>query len=246
MSGPTPNFGFVKPTVGASNNTWGGTTNTNWDIVDSKATTTAAVNTLLAGYLPLSGGGTVSGTVAADTFTVSGGMSLYNGGGNQLIDHGGNSVDAFTSASALRQWTCAGAVVMNIQSNGVFTISGGTAYKPGGGSWTTYSDARIKDVVAAYGTAVAEVRQLQPVIYRYRGNDTEPGNPEARDTTTQFYGLVAQEAEAAMPELVTKHDGWVDGEPVDDLRHLDTTALLFALVNCVRELDDRLRAFEER
>ena len=47
-----------------------------------------------------------------------------------------------------------------------------------------------------------------------------------------------------MPEMVTLGSGFVDGSAVDDLRSLDTGPLLFALVNAVRELAERVAAME--
>jgi hypothetical protein len=47
-----------------------------------------------------------------------------------------------------------------------------------------------------------------------------------------------------MPEMVDKTAGYIDGVPVDDIRNLDTTALIFALVNSVKTLAARVAALE--
>ena len=60
----------------------------------------------------------------------------------------------------------------------------------------------------------------------------------------EFIGLVAQEVEGTMPELVTQREGYIDGEKVNDIRQLDTTALIFALVNAVKELKARIEILE--
>jgi hypothetical protein len=67
---------------------------------------------------------------------------------------------------------------------------------------------------------------------------------QAAAAGTIFAGLVAQEAEQAMPELVKSAPGFIDGELVQDLRSLDTGPLIMALVNAVRELRDRLATVE--
>ena len=155
-------------------------------------------------------------------------------------------------------------LILNASNRSYWEIDGkfvhlGAAYKPGGGSWIDSSDARIKNVVGDYQLGLDEVRQLRPVIYTYKGNDT-PEDPEADKATvppfkgsphnaaaqagTEFVGLIAQEAETALPGMVTKKAGWIDGLEVDDLRDLDTTELIFALVNAVKQLAARLETLE--
>jgi hypothetical protein len=61
----------------------------------------------------------------------------------------------------------------------------------------------------------------------------------------EFVGLVAQEAEVAMPELVESVTGWIDDKQVDDYRMFDPNALTYALINAVKELStevDSLKA----
>ena len=154
-----------------------------------------------------------------------------------------------------------------------FTITAGSPDKPGGGPWTAISDARIKSVVGDYTSGLDAVNALHPVRYMYKGNDTEspPGNqnfgilPTNENKTSQppvpypnsfhyglaveqkeFIGLIAQDAEVPMPEMVTRKSGYVDGVQVDDLRVLDTGPLIFALVNAVKELAARVEQLEAR
>lgn len=134
----------------------------------------------------------------------------------------------------------------------------GQGYKPGGGAWGDSSDARIKTVSGDYGHGLAEILQLQPVIYRFKGNDSReqpsgntvpyPNSPhfQAAKDNRRFVGLVAQDLEITMPEMVTRVAGHIDGKAVADLRNLDSTPLIFALVNAVKELAGRLSALETR
>jgi hypothetical protein len=131
-----------------------------------------------------------------------------------------------------------------------FQLYGANAYKVGGGTWAASSDERIKTVVADYKHGLDEVLKLAPKIYTYKGNDT-PGPPKSdkepvpyRNSThynaatdeTKFIGLIAQEAEQSMPEMISRREGYIDGEKVTDLRDLDATPLIFALVNAVKKL----------
>jgi hypothetical protein len=139
-----------------------------------------------------------------------------------------------------------------------FVTSGG-AFKPGGGVWSDSSDARIKTVLGNYENGLDAILQLQPVRFTFKGNDTPPdAPPETRKAAPygnsphynqaagakEFIGLIAQDAEVPMPEMVAKRTAMIDGQPVSDMRDLDMTPLLFALVNAVKALSARLEALE--
>lgn len=143
-------------------------------------------------------------------------------------------------------------------------------YKPGGGPWGASSDARIKNVEGDYTRGLNEIAELRPVHYTYKGNDTTTApdfaahdqGDEARDREaltapypnsphydaavkgTKFAGLIAQEVEAIFPEMIKSRSGHIDGQPVTDLRDLDTGPLIFALVNAVKELAARIETLE--
>jgi len=151
-------------------------------------------------------------------------------------------------------------------------IANTQGYKPGGGSWADSSDARIKNELGEYTRGLAEIVGLRPVYYTYKGNDT-PAEPahlktgeEEKDainaalpltvpypnsahklvaeSATKYAGLIAQEVEAIFPEMVTRRSAYIDGQPVDDMRELDTTPLIFALVNAVKELKAEVDALK--
>lgn len=114
-------------------------------------------------------------------------------------------------------------------------LNSSVAYKYGGGSWWALSDARVKIDEGAYTTGLEAIRQINPKRYRYRDGAT----PYAA-TDKQFIGLIAQEAEGPMPEMVSLVTSIIDGKEVDDFRALDAGPLLFALVNAVKELDRQI------
>lgn len=60
----------------------------------------------------------------------------------------------------------------------------------------------------------------------------------------EFVGLIAQDVEDYLPELVIKRKGYIDGKLVDDFRDLDVSPLVYALVNAVKELSTRVKALE--
>jgi len=132
-------------------------------------------------------------------------------------------------------WSC------DINRNGTFgrdLVIGNQAFKPGGGPWTDVSDARIKERVRDYTGGLDAICALRPVSFHYL--------PETgRDIEREHIGLIAQEAEAAMPETVTQAARAVGDLRFDDMRELDTGPVVFALINAVKELaatNDELRA----
>jgi hypothetical protein len=201
---------------------------------------------------------TVGGEIYA-TGAITGGIISPHGAG-LYSETGGGFVTGFFSDDSGGQYTRfvgpTSIVATITHPAGSLTIPG-SAYKPGGGAWLDSSDARIKRVGTPYATGLATIERIDPVNYTYLGNDTmsapEPGRSvpykdsnhyNAAVSHQQFIGLVAQQVEAVMPELVTLTSGYIDGKKVEDLRTLDPTPLLYALVNAVKELSSRVVALE--
>jgi hypothetical protein len=153
----------------------------------------------------------------------------------------------FSTAGPISIAVSAGAASLCFGDASAFTVPN-SAWKPGGGVWADSSDVRIKNVIGGYFTGLDAVCALRPVRYTFKNNwhrgDDMPSPHGGVDSTQEFIGLVAQEAEIPMPELVSMTSAVIDGVPVDDLRTLDMTALSLALVNAVKELDGRLRTLE--
>lgn len=146
------------------------------------------------------------------------------------------------------------------------------AYKAGGGVWADHCDARIKTVLGGYDRGLNEIKQLRPVYFTFKGNDTDSPPSSTSDANlepaveeevltapypnsahygaavkgTQYVTVIAQEAEVPLPEMVTKSSGYIDGVKVDDLRELDTTPLIYALINAVKELAAKVETLEGR
>jgi hypothetical protein len=103
----------------------------------------------------------------------------------------------------------------------------GTADKPGGGSWSTYSDARLKDVGTNFTPGLVALAKIQPVCYHYKMDNALklPSQPE-------YIGVVAQQLQRAVPDAVqTNSAGYltVNNDPV-----------LWTTVNAVKELNQKL------
>ena len=114
---------------------------------------------------------------------------------------------------------------------GLYIANGGAA-KPGGGSFTATSDARVKNVVGIYARGLQEVTQLNPVRFVYNGRGETP--MDGKECT----GLIAQEARQIIPEIVSSRLGKLneDDENQVEILMVDPSDLVFALVNACKEL----------
>jgi hypothetical protein len=130
----------------------------------------------------------------------------------------------------------------NVTMSGDFTIGGANATKASGTTWANPSDARIKQDVQDYRTGLDDVVKLRPVSFKYR---PATNYPEELLNTRQV-GFIAQEVEDIMSDMVTSAPGQVGDIKLDDLRTLDTNNLIFALVNAVRELTERVKQLEAK
>jgi hypothetical protein len=68
----------------------------------------------------------------------------------------------------------------------------------------------------------------------------------AATSKEEFIGLIAQDAQGPMPELVKTNVGFIDGTAVDDLLTIDSGPLVYALVNAVKQLAAKVEALEAR
>ncbi len=120
-----------------------------------------------------------------------------------------------------------GSEVFGVQRNGNLTITG-QAYKPGGGSWASSSDLRLKHLDGAYERGLSDILRLRTVRFHYRD-----GNTRNLPTETSEIGFVAQEVRAVMPECVTEgEDGYLDFN-----MHPVNVALVNAVQQLAREKD---------
>jgi len=143
-----------------------------------------------------------------------------------------------TSASNLASFTASASNWGSGNAYGMY-ISNGLAAKPSGGVWTTASDSRVKTVGDNYTTGLSDLIQLEPKYYKYNGK--ADGAP---DDGVNYVGLIAQEAEAVIPSLVSQGKSEIDGVEVDDFRMMDTSELQYTIINAIKEMNDRLVALE--
>jgi hypothetical protein len=105
-----------------------------------------------------------------------------------------------------------------------FTLSvTGTAGKTGGGSWSVFSDRRLKDLHGSYDKGLSEILALQPVVFNYKAD-----NPLDLPSDVEEIGLVAQEVREIFPEAVTvNQNGYLD---------FNMHSINVAFINAIKEL----------
>jgi hypothetical protein len=129
----------------------------------------------------------------------------------------------------------------NINMYGGALVANMPCYKPGGGVWLDSSDIRLKKDVEDYTTSLDAILKLRPVRFEFNGlAGTITGN--------KHIGLIANEVQDVMPEMVSSWKRKLNPEDAEDtdVLTLDTTALTFALINAVKELAAKVTALENR
>ena len=226
------------------------------------ATLHAATKGYVDGKLALTGGTitgnlNVTGTIAATNNIVSQATAptypnvtckspgVYNAGMYLNTDAAYLSIGSFNDVNVqVANW------LLCFYSGGspFFQCVIGNAYKSGGGPWGDLSDSRIKTVTGDYKLGLNEILNLNPIRFKFKGNDSFGKLMESshKDTRTEYVGFVAQDLQKVMPETVTKMSGYIDDKPVDDLLSVDLTSLPLALVNAIKELHARVVMLETK
>jgi hypothetical protein len=105
----------------------------------------------------------------------------------------------------------------------------GTAGKPGGGSWSNPSDARLKDVGRPFTRGLDDLDKIEPRHYHY-SEDNALELPRDR----KYVGLIAQDVRAAIPEAIEPNDtGYL---------HVNNDPILWTMLNGIKELNRKQEA----
>src|SRR5215831_3930991 len=95
-------------------------------------------------------------------------------------------------------------------------------------SLTQTSDERTKGNIAAYAPGVSIIGQLMPKTFTYNSDTASP--------QVMHLGFMAQDVQPVLPEAVSGS--------LDTMLGLDTTPVIAALVNAVKQLISRIQALE--
>ncbi|HXQ70102.1 MAG TPA: tail fiber domain-containing protein, partial [Pyrinomonadaceae bacterium] len=156
-------------------------------------------------------------------------------GGGAFGQSAATSVSFNTAATTT---TDIGTERMRILSNGrvgigtatpdqLFSVNG-DASKVGGGSWQSFSDARLKNISGPFKSGLNAVMRLQPLRYEYK-----PNNPVGITPNGEHIGLAAQNVQQVIPEAVTANaQGYlmVNNDPI-----------IWTMLNAIKEQQQEIQ-----
>ena len=149
------------------------------------------------------------------TNTGGGAVASFGGNGDFQIDSNGAAGGRFI----VQQGGNVG--VGTAAPDNKLTVNG-TADKPGGGSWGTFSDERLKTIRGRFTLGLHALMQLQPIRYRYT-----PDNALGIHDDGEHVGFGAQAVAQLIPEAVTQDEqGYllVNNDPI-----------LWTMLNAIKE-----------
>ena len=109
----------------------------------------------------------------------------------------------------------------------------GKPYKPGGGSWFTPSDERLKNITNEFNDGLSIINEIKPLRYEYKDDENKE----------EHIGIIAQELERVAPYAVTKLKS--DEYKLDDMRVVNESNMIYILINSVKELSEKVNELED-
>jgi hypothetical protein len=146
-----------------------------------------------------------------------------------------------TSSGHIYAWVTGGLILGSSPNDSMagtatLTIAGSAAKSSGGTTWAIYSDARVKDDIKDYTKGLSEVVALQPKSFVFNGkNNTVAGEKSV--------GLIAQDVQPIFPDSISV----LDLDPLDDIPDpmlFNYNEINFALINAIKELNERIERLE--
>lgn len=109
----------------------------------------------------------------------------------------------------------------------------GSAAKPGGGSWSTYSDKRLKKNIKGFKYGLDVLSKVRPVTYHYNGK-------LEMDSKVEHVGVIAQELQKVAPFMVEEVATETDGKKSGTYLSVDPSAFDYILINSVQEQQEMI------
>ena len=132
-------------------------------------------------------------------------------------------------------------VNMTLDTSGNLSISGSTATKASGTTWSNPSDQRLKDNIRDYEKGLVELMQVRVREWEYNGKG---GTTEG----LKGLGVVADEIETILPNTVETYEAKLEesDEEVTTIKKFDATEITWLLVNAVKELSAQNKELTQR
>lgn len=162
-------------------------------------------------------------------YNVGSSSNYYNNVYTNVLAIGSNSLANANSPNAGSGigFYLNGAYKAYFTESGFLQITGNTAYKSAGSSWTNPSDLRLKQNIEDFNNGLETLINIQPRKFEYKNN---PGNKSV--------GIIAQEILNIYPDCINVGS--------DGYYQYDSNDLLYILINSVKELKTKNDLLEQR
>lgn len=169
-------------------------------------------------------------------------VRVYSNAGTLNLQHGAGDATVLRNkqGSAVATVNATGQMGLGTTPTHQLHLSTDDAAKLATATWATTSDERLKDVLRPYGDGLDLLMVLEPIWYRYNGLGG------IRKDNREYVGLLAQAVQEVAPYMVTSRRGRLrDGEEETDILELNTSPLIFALMNAVKTLASQVTALTQ-
>jgi adhesin HecA-like repeat protein len=119
---------------------------------------------------------------------------------------------------------------MSLDNSGGLILTGSTAQKATGTTWSNPSDQRIKDNIRNYNKGVFELMQVRVCEWEYNGKG---GTVQG----TKGLGVIADEIMGVLPDTVSTYDAKLNtnDEETTAIKKFDATEITWLLVKAIQE-----------
>jgi hypothetical protein len=100
------------------------------------------------------------------------------------------------------------------------------AVKPGGGSWSSPSDRRLKKDISDFTDGLNVLSKIKPVSFRYNGTAGLPNDGK------KYIGIIAQDMQEVAPYTI---ETFLDNETNTEYLNYNANAVTYILINAVKE-----------
>ena len=156
-------------------------------------------------------------------------ITLTHTGGNSLQLYQ-QSVSSYLFADSDFNIYANGSTRMSIDSSGALILTGSTAQKATGTTWSNPSDQRLKSNISDYPKGTAELMQVRVREWEYNGK----GGTVAG---TNGLGVIADEIMTVLPNTVDNYEAKlnVNDEETTQIKKFDATEITWLLVKTTQE-----------
>ena len=101
-----------------------------------------------------------------------------------------------------------------------------------GSAWSTTSDGRLKENIESWNVGLDAINNLRIVSYNFKKD-----NPHGYDSKKKRQGIIAQEAQKVLPEMIDDSKEWLSA---------NQEPMIWALVNAVQELSAEVKQLKKQ